>query len=571
MFRGAAASYPRVIARLAPIGLWLGVALLAWCLTPQSARAQDLKHPLTTCIVRNTGQDALGMLRRSGGFDCARTQSDFGPGDYWARTPDLSPTLDPDLTRVRYSNQWQRGVTLYGLYRDGHAVVLPLVAADMPQHLQVGAVIEQALPRRAAPLQRIMWRLDGATNVRRLVSLPHLDTPADSAQDNLRSGVTYAALGGLGIALLTYNLALWVGLRRRFQLAYCVMVACLVLYAGAQSGVIGWSWPGLPIYLRTSASYVLLAISSAAALWFARTFFEPDPLPRWLHRSIDLLIVALLGTAFLFAAMAPAHMYVLDKIHGLTYVALLIVTLPLLNRARARGPLFLTIFALGWTAPVMLAAMRVSNTYGMIAIPFYLDADLLLILGGQALLSSLAIAYRIHLLSRERDEAREQEIAARLLAATDPLTGLLNRRAFLEHVIDRDGPQRLLLVDIDHFKRVNETIGHDGGDEVLRVVARALRAAVPPEALIARIGGEEFAILAPDESSLAADIVLDSLRAQRMPFDLSVTASIGACTGPLIRDVDWKALYRQADRALFEAKAAGRDRARNAVEIAVAA
>ena len=532
------------------------------------AQAYDLAHPLRTCIARDTGQDALAMLRQTGGFDCDRTQSDFGPGDYWARTPELSPTLDPDLTRVRYSNQWQRGLTLYALYNDGHVVALPLSAADIPRHLQLGAVIEQALPRRAVPLRRIMWRLNDATNFRRLVSMPHLDTPAESAQDNLTAGVTYAAFAGLGIALLTYNFALWVGLRRRFQLAYCAMVASLIVYAGAQSGLIGWLWPWLPVTVRASASYVLLAISSAAALWFARTFFEPHPLPRWLDRSIDVLVAAFLGTALLFAAFAPAHMYVLDKIHGLSYVALLLLTLPLLQQARARGPLFLTIFALGWAAPVMLAAMRVSNTYGLFAIPFYLNTDLLLVLAGQALLSSLAIAYRIHLLSRERDEAREQEIAARLLAATDPLTGLLNRRAFLEQVIGRDGPQRLLLVDIDHFKRVNETIGHDGGDEVLRVVARALRMAVPPEALIARIGGEEFAILAPEASTLNATAVLDSLRGERMPFDLSVTASIGTCTGELARETDWKALYRLADRALFDAKAAGRDRARDAAGFA---
>ena len=68
---------------------------------------------------------------------------------------------------------------------------------------------------------------------------------------------------------------------------------------------------------------------------------------------------------------------------------------------------------------------------------------------------------------------------ARLLADADPLTGLLNRRAFLEQAIGRPGAQTLHLIDIDHFKAVNDTLGHDGGDEVLRVFARTLRAAVP--------------------------------------------------------------------------------------------
>jgi diguanylate cyclase (GGDEF)-like protein len=189
----------------------------------------------------------------------------------------------------------------------------------------------------------------------------------------------------------------------------------------------------------------------------------------------------------------------------------------------------------------------------------------------EALISALAVAYRIRLLSRERDDARIQEAAARLLADTDPLTGLLNRRAFLREAIGRTGDQTLLIADIDHFKRVNDTLGHDGGDEVLRLFARALKAAAPAEALVARIGGEEFAIVAAIEAGLEPEPILARLRAERMPFDLTVTASIGTCSGPLETEAQWKLLYRFADRALFDAKAEGRDRARTALAVAYAA
>src|SRR3546814_18642857 len=90
----------------------------------------------------------------------------------------------------------------------------------------------------------------------------------------------------------------------------------------------------------------------------------------------------------------------------------------------------------------------------------------------EAMLSSVAIAYRIRLLSRERDTAIRQEVAARALADTDPLTGLLNRRAFLSEAIGRAGAQTLLLADLDHFKPVNATIGQDAGEEVLCRSAR---------------------------------------------------------------------------------------------------
>ena len=220
----------------------------------------------------------------------------------------------------------------------------------------------------------------------------------------------------------------------------------------------------------------------------------------------------------------------------------------------------------------MFAGIRIANNLDLVPWSFWIDNSTILSMAAEALLSSLAIAYRIRLLSLERDEARAQEIAALLLADTDPLTGLLNRRAFLRQAIGREGEQTLLVIDIDHFKNVNDTIGHDGGDEVLRVVARTLRAAVPAGGLLARIGGEEFAIISSldtiGEPVDEAEAILGRFRASRMPFDLSVTASIGVCRGPLARETDWKALYRGADQALFEAKAAGRDRARGKALVA---
>jgi diguanylate cyclase (GGDEF)-like protein len=171
----------------------------------------------------------------------------------------------------------------------------------------------------------------------------------------------------------------------------------------------------------------------------------------------------------------------------------------------------------------------------------------------------------LKLLREERDDAIASEVMARRLADTDPLTGLLNRRAFLRRAIGRSGEQALLIADLDHFKRVNDTLGHDGGDEVLRLFARMLRANVPAGALIARLGGEEFVILSDAARPIEPDTLLAKLRATRMPFDMTVTASIGSCRGTLNDEADWKRLYRGADAALFAAKSAGRDRVRHAL------
>jgi diguanylate cyclase (GGDEF)-like protein len=264
------------------------------------------------------------------------------------------------------------------------------------------------------------------------------------------------------------------------------------------------------------------------------------------------------------AVLAPWHLRLLDRLFIASFVLVIVLVVPVLWRAWHQRSRYLWLFGLAWAAPIICGGARITANLGLLPWSFWLDQSTILSMAVEALLSSGAIAYRVRLLSVERDQAREQEVAARMLANTDPLTGLLNRRAFLDRAIGRTGEQTLVLIDIDHFKRVNETIGHDGGDDVLRALADTLRASLPSEAMLARLGGEEFAAVFAADLAVAPDDILYHLRAARMPFDLAVTASIGACSGSLASEVEWKALYRCADRALFEAKAAGRDRARTA-------
>lgn len=153
---------------------------------------------------------------------------------------------------------------------------------------------------------------------------------------------------------------------------------------------------------------------------------------------------------------------------------------------------------------------------------------------------------------------------SRELALSDPLTGLLNRRALLDNalVLGRQGQLRLLLIDIDHFKAVNDRFGHDGGDQVLCEVAErlAIRAAIMGS--VARIGGEEFAILGTSEGlpeALALGVITD-MRGTPMSQGASVTVSIGVAEGHVSDEQNWRELYRKADTALYQAKQTGRNR-----------
>ncbi len=165
--------------------------------------------------------------------------------------------------------------------------------------------------------------------------------------------------------------------------------------------------------------------------------------------------------------------------------------------------------------------------------------------------------------------AQEQRMSQE--AATDPLTGLSNRRHFmsvLETTLtgSRPGPVGVAMVDIDYFKKFNDRYGHAAGDAVLCAFARAADSALRPGDVIARIGGEEFAIMMPDTKPADAMNIAERVRiavaAQTVIFGgeaLRITVSIGAAvSGPDTGDA--AALLAAADSSLYLAKNSGRDR-----------
>lgn len=535
----------------------------AFAVPAAHAQSAVTGQPLSVCVARvAAGDTAPAMLAAPGRFDCATPQTRFHSGDYWVLSQPLGAIPDlADRERVRVGSLWQDRVTLYALYPGGRVRGWTYDGAAASRNLQLGAMIQWRLdPRLGAPV-RLLWRVEGSANLRGILIAPRLATAAEASRANIAMAAVYAGFAGLCIALLIYNLAMWGALRHRFQLAYCAMVSSLLLYAFTSSGALAWACPAMLNNDRLRLNYVFLAITAATALMFARAFFPPSVTSGWVSRAANWLTGLALVAMTAFALLAPWQIHLLEAFYTASFVVLIVAVVPIILRARAERSPHLWLFAIAWAAPILFAALRLLANLAVVRWNFWLDNSTILAMAFEAIVSTLAIAYRIRLLSIERDEAIEREIIAARLADTDPLTGLLNRRAFLRQAVGRSGDHTLILTDLDHFKHVNDTLGHDGGDEVLRLFARVLRLAAP-DALITRMGDEEFAILAPANRAVAPEAVLERLRAARMPFDVHVTASIGACTGPLATEADWKTMYRRADRALFDAKQAGRDRAR---------
>lgn len=241
------------------------------------------------------------------------------------------------------------------------------------------------------------------------------------------------------------------------------------------------------------------------------------------------------------------------------------------RRRAIQGAVFGTASALAWV--LLECAVGLHPGREITRMPFLYAYLLLGALTGFTLFGGI--------LGRSEDRLREANARLDELAVSDPLTGLRNVRYFRPRMAEAEAqarrsghPLSLIVIDLDHFKAVNDRFGHEAGDAVLRETARAIASVVREgdtaarlEGFVARMGGEEFAVLLPEttaEAALAvARRVLRAIARCRIPADggeVRVTASAGVAT--LHGEADAPpGLYARADRAMYGAKLAGRNRA----------
>jgi diguanylate cyclase (GGDEF)-like protein len=200
------------------------------------------------------------------------------------------------------------------------------------------------------------------------------------------------------------------------------------------------------------------------------------------------------------------------------------------------------------------------------------DSVWLTVISFEALLFTISIAFILLAMAKERTELRH-----RTAAMVDPLTGISNRRAFLQDVgtlakrhIDNPRPAAVLLIDLDHFKSINDRFGHAIGDRVLELFAQTAQKNLRASDLLGRLGGEEFAAVLYDTSESQAMDMAERLRVafeqitqnvETHPVCATMSVGLVHCQAPLL---DVPSLLAQADQALYFAK----ERGRNRVELA---
>jgi diguanylate cyclase (GGDEF)-like protein len=334
--------------------------------------------------------------------------------------------------------------------------------------------------------------------------------------------------------------------------------------------------PGFLLYLLRARMPEAASILGANLLFWttallvhrAVTRFASDrPPPRW-----PIVLVATTAPVFAYLATSGAWYGLRVLLSSIVLCALICASVWELARARGLAPEPWRRFA---CALLALAALGLATRIALVLPDWRIDAEPLaptpetMLAFVPALLLAQGFGPAFLLMQRERSAA----LAARL-ATIDLLTGCLNRRALeeratveLAHARRTRRPIALAVVDLDHFKRVNDTHGHATGDALLARAGEVLRGGVRPGDVVARYGGEEFCILFREadaqQARVAAERLCAALRETEVDANgarLRPRASIGvAALDPTTGD-GWDILFRRADAALYHAKHTGRDR-----------
>ena len=405
---------------------------------------------------------------------------------------------------------------------------------------------------------------------------------------------------GIIVAMALYNLFLFVIVRHSTYLWYVLTVVFTGLVQLNFNGLLfQWLWPNAPGINRYFTIPVICFALFSATIFTIR-FLNVRSYSLSSYRFLQWVLAAIVAcfVLSLFVSYQTGIVLVSGTAALITPAAWLIGFL-----VWRKGQVLGGFYVLAWTPLLIGHLILAVSKLGIMPRSFLTEFMPQIGVALEVVLLSFALAYRINLERRKRHEAQEQALAIqqqanltleqrvqertdeleraneqlRAISFTDGLTHVANRRRFDEKLQDewkraqRHGhPLSLLLLDIDHFKRVNDELGHLVGDDCLTEVAAMCAAEVQRSGdLLARYGGEEFCILLPATPEEGAVRVAERVRqaVARSPVysgervaPVSLTISVGvACVVPE-PDMEPQELIRQADEALYAAKESGRNR-----------
>jgi diguanylate cyclase (GGDEF)-like protein len=513
--------------------------------------------------------DPLPMLNNRRAFDCTTDQIGISGPVTWGLFRNLSVVTDPaNPWELRHTVSQANDETLFVHYTDGRVVRVAddrMAARRTFAPNQFGFV----LPNGPGVIDTILVRVEGLQNQRGIAPRPELITVHAALISDSKYLAIYCVLAGVVFALLVFNFSLFMVLRAQFILIYCVTAVLTLMVGASWSGAVFALLPGL-----NPTTQISLSLLCASAMMISITFFMLGFIERKVTSGPIAAFTVIAGLIGLMSSIVriidlPFAWKVMDAITYGSMVAVLIGITLTAALGWARGSRYARNYLIAWSIPFLLATLRSFWALGFIERgALLIEISPLVVMALEALMSAIAVGWRIGSVRGERDDAWALQEQFRQIAEVDALTGLLTRRAFLRRVeerADRIKPIKLILIDIDQFKLVNDRYGHLVGDDVLMLVADVLRQITPADGLIGRLGGEEFAVLI---EAVPVDAVADRLckavAAAATATDVSVTISAGVAEARVDDEVEWRLLYYAADQALYRSKNGGRNRVSHA-------
>lgn len=465
------------------------------------------------------------------------------------------PPADAVLTTrlTRYDRLW---ITAIG--SDGHTARIE-VASDELHFSSTRWEMRMPLPQLGGPIRAYLIEVRGPRHPGMLSDITIGKPPAPSRA--ALHELILAALCGLMCMPLVLNFAFYRVLRQKFVLWHAMAVFSMLVQTIVTSGLIN-RIASLSIMQLCLLSAISMAMTVVAAAQFFMDLLEPGILTQRQKMLLNALGPwAAFWTVYYLFADGPL-LSSLGTLFYAAYIPVIAILLGSMILAAARGSRTVWFQIIGWSPLMATSLVRIFSMLGMTNSPMGFMVEQHLSIAFEVIVTSLGAAHRFMAIKNQRDQAIAQSKVLENLAERDPLTGLYNRRGFEERYarLARQGYDTMAILDLDHFKRVNDTKGHATGDAVLRAVALAL---MPDEDTIAvRMGGEEFVLLmrgddAPERAEHRRTSITTRIASEVPTLDHPVTASMGLVT--TVSPLRFAALYAQCDKLLYDAKAAGRN------------
>ncbi|MGS1017153.1 diguanylate cyclase [Allosphingosinicella humi] len=540
-------------------------------LASQAAAAWAQPPPSSTRYCHAVGpitEDELIPAR--GDFSCEGQPTDYQAKRLWLYAPIAPENVSSEgATLLVHQTRFDRLAVFFG-YADGSTVRHSVRAGAFGANWRVGGQLAFAAPRREAKLVSMTISVDG------LDDYSLLRTRVMSAASAARDAALAASLVGGALTLLAlstcYNMLLARASRQRFVIWHAAWVGSILVWGLLWSQLALLAIPGIAGTLAARMCTLLATLAIAFAAACAATCPEPGTAPRWARRMVTWLGIAVVALGAPIALGPPVLIQFIGPPLNVAVLAVLAAATLLILLSWRRGSSEARAFFFAWSVPMLALAATQIFDMGTALFGGGPQIAVLLACALQTVWLSVGTTMRLARFRMERDAAQAAQAELRELTQRDPLTGLLNRRGFTERMEkaltqshDGDAPFALLLVDVDHFKAINDRFGHDAGDGVLQRIGARLAALEGDSVFVARIGGEEFALgvrdLAHADLARYADDVRMALNRLRFadllgePVEVSVSVGIAEAG----KGARFQTLYRSADKALYAVKNAGRN------------